>query len=390
MPSLGFVLPHWAYWAGLLVFPLIAILMVKREEARRRHPGVSLPIAYLFLVCGGFAGLHRFYLGSALGLLYVPLLLAIVYGNAQERNLREDISQARANAQSYERVIHREEAAVARGRSGAQERLDKARTQFAEAQGKQQVVQAQSDWWHGATRIVALVMLAGLAVDALLLPRLARRTRIREESEAEVHPHDVPFELPPEDTAPRVGSRPVARAIDGLNHWVGQFVAYWTVIAVFVYFYEVVARFLFNSPTNWAHESMFLMFGMQYLLCGAYALRTESHVRVDVFYVKMSPRGRAIADVVTSVFFFVFTLTLLVTGWRFAMDAVEVAEKSFTEWGIQYWVIKLTIPIGAILLMLQGIAHLLRDVEIAFGPEDRLTARHGSPSDGTSTSVGSI
>ncbi|HEY0837840.1 MAG TPA: TRAP transporter small permease subunit [Azospirillum sp.] len=390
MPSLGFVLPHWLYWAGLLVFPLIAILMVKREEARRRNPGVSLPIAYLFLVCGGFAGLHRFYLGSALGLLYVPLLLAIVFGNAQERDLRENISLARSNAQSYERVINREEAAVARGRSGAQGRLDKARTQFTEAQGKLQVVQAQSDWWHDATRIVALVMLAGLAIDALLLPRLVRRTRIREESEAEVHPHDVPFELPPEDTAPRVGDRPIARAIDGLNHWVGQFVAYWTVIAVFVYFYEVVARFLFNSPTNWAHESMFLMFGMQYLLCGAYALRTESHVRVDVFYVKMSPRGRAMADVVTSIFFFVFTLTLLVTGWRFAMDAVEVAEKSFTEWGIQYWVIKLTIPIGAVLLMLQGIAHLLRDVEIAFGPEERLAMRHGSPSDGTGTSVGSI
>lgn len=374
MPSLGFVLPHWLYWAALLAFPLVAIAMVKREEARRRHPTVSLPIAYLFLVCGGFAGLHRFYLASAWGFLYVPLLIAIVYGNAQERNLRETVSAARANAQSFERVVNREDAAVKRGRSGAQERLDTARTRLAEAQVTLHAAQEHSQWWHRATGIVALVMLGGLVIDAVLLPGMVRRTRIREESEAEVHPHDVPYEPPPEDVAPRPPTHPVARAIDGMNHWVGQFIAYWTVIAVFVYFYEVVARFLFNSPTNWAHESMFLMFGMQYLLCGAYALRTESHVRVDVLYVKMSPRGRAIADVVTSFFFFVFAITLLLTGWRFAQDAVQVGETSFTEWGIQYWIVKLTIPVGAVLLILQGIAHLVRDIDFAFGPSSRIPA----------------
>ncbi len=383
MPSLGFVLPHWLYWAALLVFPLIAIAMVRREEAKRRHPAVSLPIAYLFLVCGGFAGLHRFYLKSAWGFLYVPLLIAIIYGKAQERDLRETVSAARANAQSLEGVVHREEAAVKRGRSGAQERMDTARTQLTQAQGVLHAAQERSQWWHRFVGIVALVMLAGLVVDAVLLPAAVRRTRVREESEAQVHPHDVPFELPPEDVAARPPTHPFARAIDGVNHWVGQFIAYWTVIAVFVYFYEVVARFLFNSPTNWAHESMFLMFGMQYLLCGAYALRTESHVRVDVLYVKMSPRGRAIADVLTSVFFFVFTLTLLLTGWRFAQDAVNVGETSFTEWGIQYWVVKLTIPVGAVLLLLQGIAHLIRDVDLAFGPSSRRPAEppaqgHGS------------
>lgn len=383
MPSLGFVLPHWLYWAALLVFPLIAMAMVRREEAARRHPTVSLPIAYLFLVCGGFAGLHRFYLKSAWGFVYLPLLVAIIYGNAQERNLRETISAARANAQSYERVVHREEAAVKRGRAGAQERLDTAKTQFAEAQGALAAVQGRSAWWHGATGVVALIMLAVLAVDAVLLPAAARRTRVREESEAQVHPHDAPFELPPEDVAARVPAHSAARAIDGLNHWIGQFIAYWTVIAVFAYFYEVVARFLFNSPTNWAHESMFLMFGMQYLLCGAYALRTDSHVRVDVLYVKMPPRGRAVADVLTSFFFFVFTVTLLLTGWRFAHDAVSVGETSFTEWGIQYWVVKLTIPVGAVLLLLQGLAHLVRDIDLAFGPPSRLPVPPPPPAHGS-------
>ena len=136
--------------------------------------------------------------------------------------------------------------------------------------------------------------------------------------------------------------------------WTGEFSAYWAVLAVFAFYYEVIARYVFNSPTNWVHESMFLMFGAQYMLAGAYAYRDETHVRVDIVYSKLSMRGRAICDVITSVFFFLFVGTMLVTGWRFASDAMGVGEASFTEWGIQYWPIKLVIPIGAALLLLQG------------------------------------
>jgi len=370
MPGLGFIMPHWLYWAGLLLFPLFALLMVRRELARGGSSRVSLPVAYLFLLCGGFAGLHRLYLKSLLGLLYLPLLAGIIYGNTQVRDMRETLSTARADAQSLERVVHREEAAVARKRSGAQERLDKAAAQLAQAQGVLAGVQERSDLWHRSTGIVALVMLGGLLVDAVLLPGLVRRTRARETAGG--HPDLVPPVVLPMEDRPghpgrRVANRPLSRAIDRVNLWVGQFVASWTVIAVFVYYYEVVARFLFNSPTNWAHESMFLMFGMQYLLCGAYALRTESHVRVDVFYVKMPPRVRAAADVLTSFFFFAFSVTLLATGWRFAADAMAVGETSFSEWGIQYWIVKLSIPVGAVLLLLQGLAHLLRDVDLALG-----------------------
>ena len=98
------------------------------------------------------------------------------------------------------------------------------------------------------------------------------------------------------------------------------------------------------------------------MLSGAYAYREDQHVRVDVIYSKFSPRGKAIADIVTSVFFFIFIGTMLVTGIRFAGDAVGVGESSFTEWGIQYWPVKLMLPIGAGLLLLQGIAKLLKDI----------------------------
>lgn len=164
-------------------------------------------------------------------------------------------------------------------------------------------------------------------------------------------------------------TNPAIRFIEALSGWAGNFVAYWSVIAVFVYYYEVIARYVFNSPTNWAHESMFLMFGMQYLLSGAYAYREDAHVRVDVIYAKFSTRTRAIIDIVTSFFFLVFTITLMLTGYLFASDAVDVWEVSFTEWAIEYWPVKITFVIGALLLLLQGLAKLMRDVIYVFWQE---------------------
>ena len=142
----------------------------------------------------------------------------------------------------------------------------------------------------------------------------------------------------------------------------GELVAYWAVLAVFAYYFEVIGRYVFNSPTNWVHESTFLMFGMQYMIAGAYAYRGESHVRVDLIYSKLSLRGKAMCDLIGSVFFFIFIGTMAWTGWIFAADADPRHEVSFTEWGIQYWPVKLTIPLGAALLLLQGIARLIKDV----------------------------
>lgn len=164
------------------------------------------------------------------------------------------------------------------------------------------------------------------------------------------------------------------RFADRLSTFTGAFVAYWTVIAVLVYFYEVVARYFFNSPTNWAHESMFLMFGMQYLIAGAYAYLHDAHVRVDLFYAKAGTRGKAALDVFTFLFFLMFALALLWTGWTFfgnsvSADLIPFAtgyanERSFTEWQIAYWPVKGTIVIGAFLLLLEGISRVVKDIMV--------------------------
>lgn len=154
----------------------------------------------------------------------------------------------------------------------------------------------------------------------------------------------------------------VTRAIDWLSNISGIFVALWTVNAVVFYFYEVVMRYLFNMPTIWVHESSYLLFGMQYLLTGAFALLHGSHVRVDILYIKLPPRGRVGMDILTSIFFFVFALALIWTSWTFMLSSIEMKEVSLETWGIQYWPIKVMMFVGSVLIFLAGVSKLVTDV----------------------------
>lgn len=370
MPSLSFIMPHWLYWAGLLVFPLIATWLVRRQTRAAPDARPSLFIAYLFWLTAGFAGIHRFYLRSALGFAFIPVFLFIIYCNAQVREVRDETSRTFAALEQAQRAADRAKPAAGVPAPEDAAQYQRAQSEVTKTQAEYDTAKAVTDQWYRRARWGAILLALLLLADAVMLPLLVRRQREREAAAphrpiaADVVPPGIAAVAEPvlaEDPTLHFHSR-ITDMIETVNVRAGEFVAWWSLIAVFVYYYEVLARFVFNSPTNWVHESMFLMFGMQYMLSGAYAYREDQHVRVDVIYAQFSPRGKAIADIVTSVFFFIFIGTMLVTGYRFAADAVNVGEHSFTEWGIQYWPVKLAIPIGAGLLLLQGIAKLLKDI----------------------------
>jgi TRAP-type mannitol/chloroaromatic compound transport system permease small subunit len=395
MPSISFDLPHWVYWASLLLFPLIAMALARRG----RTTGYSLPIAYFILATGGMMGLHRFYLKNIWGLLYLPLFLGILWVNAEGRTAREAQSEAanlvriaertaererprvegaderlaelRARLEaaepgsfserSAERALEREEETVAR----ATERLAAAEADLEAAGPALTAAQAVRMRWTQTGLWLLYAILAFMVVDALLLPTLRRRA----EERADLEPEDERLaaiaaaeEKEAEDDRRHIGQGWTG-AIDRLSYYAGEFVSYWAVIAVIVYYYEVVARYVFNSPTNWAHEGMYLMFGMQYLIAGAFAMLTDAHVKVDVFYANWSPMRKALVDLFTSIFFFLFAGTLLVTGWIFAFQATGINELSFSEWQIAYWPFKWALAIGGLLLVLQGVAKFARDID---------------------------
>jgi len=406
MPSINFILPHWLYWGSLVIFPLVAMFMARRGTIR----GYSRSIGYMILVTGGILGLHRLYLRNLWGLLYLLLFFTILFANAQGRDARELHSDAANTVASAERVIDRlgpkvagadetisglraqlgeaEEGSFAEMRAermlekavtGLEEdsaRLEQARADLEAATPRLADAQASRELWSNVAFGAFLAICAFMAVDAVLLPAMVRNARARLETEqakaalslvatadtAEAAPDALAVEETHGDKS-HVGTGWTG-AIDRLSYYAGEFVSYWMVIAVICYYFEVVARYVFNSPTIWVHEGMFLMFGMQYLIAGAYAALTDAHVKVDVFYAEWSPRRKAAVDLLTSIFFFIFAGTLLVTGWIFAMDATRVGEVSFSEWKIAYWPFKWAIALGAVLLILQGIAKLARDVAI--------------------------
>ena len=163
--------------------------------------------------------------------------------------------------------------------------------------------------------------------------------------------------------------------ITRLNKAIGVAVAF-LIFAIFVFILlEVFLRYLFNAPTVWTNELTQLIFGVYAVLSGGYLLVYRGHVNVDLFYGMFSRRGQAIVDVFTSVLFFVFVLALLYFGIDMARDSMSNWETSFSAWNPPIWPVKLCIPLGAALLLLQGIVKLLEDIAIAcnlsyYRPED--------------------
>lgn len=377
VPDLTFVLPHWVYWPGLLLFPLLAIWLVKRAEEKRSERRIHPQTAWLLWLWSGFAGLHRFYLRAPkLGFVYVGLFVLMLLGNKYGKAARNLQSESQNAVRDTEFQVERWQKAVEKATEGAAAKLEEAKQAFAAAQQTLTESTSGLDLWEAFSGGIGLIILVLLAVDAVLMKKLVARAEELAKDEPAA-PTFLVMERGPKYDPRHDISTPLLRSIERISDWSGTFVAYWSVLAVFVYYYEVIARYVFNSPTNWAHESMFLMFGMQYLLSGAYALRHDAHVRVDVIYEKFTFRTRAIIDVVTSFFFFVFSITLLLTGALFALDSIKVLEVSFTEWAIQYWPVKIAISLGAILLIIQGIARLSRDIIfLRKAPPEVLNARH--------------
>jgi TRAP-type mannitol/chloroaromatic compound transport system permease small subunit len=157
----------------------------------------------------------------------------------------------------------------------------------------------------------------------------------------------------------------VLRAVDRLSEGIGLLVSVLMPAMVVVLAIEVVARYVFNSPTLWAYDTAIFMFGYTGLLGGAYALKRKEHINVDLFYARLSPRGKAVLDVITGLLFFFFMALVVIYGWGTAIEALEGGEATATLWGPPIGHFKLMIPIGAALLILQGLANWIRSLYLA-------------------------
>ena len=150
--------------------------------------------------------------------------------------------------------------------------------------------------------------------------------------------------------------------IDGISTWVGKAAA-WLIIALMaVVCLEVFKRYLLNAPTAWIFDLNNMLYGSLFMLCGAYALAQNAHVRGDFLYSSMRPRTQALLDLVLYfVFFFPGIAALLYAGWEYAGDSWRIGEHSnVTADGPPVYHFKTVIPIAGALVLLQGFAEVVR------------------------------
>jgi len=156
----------------------------------------------------------------------------------------------------------------------------------------------------------------------------------------------------------------IADTIDSVSAFIGRGVAWLALVIVLLQFTLVVARYLFGIGSIWVTESVTYGHAALFLLASAWTLRSGGHVRVDVFYAHVSPRARALIDLLGTLLLLIpFAVALLWLSLPFAARSWAILERSPEASGLPLvFVLKSLLPIFALMLALQGIAQAIRSV----------------------------
>src|SRR5438046_4330684 len=157
----------------------------------------------------------------------------------------------------------------------------------------------------------------------------------------------------------------VIRAIDQVSYWSGKSFAWLIVALTFVVSVEVFKRYILNAPTAWIFDLNNMLYGTLFMMCGAYTLAQGGHVRADFVYTYLRPRVQAALDL--ALYFLFFTpgiLVLIYAGYDYAALSWRIGEHStVTAEGPPIYHFKSVIPLAGALVMLQGLAEIVRCVE---------------------------
>ncbi len=151
---------------------------------------------------------------------------------------------------------------------------------------------------------------------------------------------------------------------DSVSTFVGKAFA-WVILILMLYVCaEVVKRYALNNPSNWFFDISTMMYGAAFMMCGAYTLAQDGHVRGDFLYGSMKPRTQATLDLILYIAFFLPGIAALCySGWQYADTSWTIHEhSSITADGPPVYPFKSLIPVAGALVMLQGMAEIVRCV----------------------------
>jgi TRAP-type mannitol/chloroaromatic compound transport system permease small subunit len=155
--------------------------------------------------------------------------------------------------------------------------------------------------------------------------------------------------------------------IDTLNKWVGRFAMLLFFGMAAVMLWSTLSRAVFGTPVNWALETTQFLLAAYFLLGGAYSMQKDAHVRMDLFYGRLPPRGRAVLDTITIVCVIFFMVALLWGAVSSTQYALLYNQKNYSAWSPVLWPVKIAMTIGIFLMLLQVIAQFFKSLAEAIG-----------------------
>lgn len=159
-----------------------------------------------------------------------------------------------------------------------------------------------------------------------------------------------------------------SRAVDAMNERIGK-VIYWLVLAaVLISAANAIVRKAFNTSSNAFLEIQWYLFSAIFLFCAGYTLLKNQHVRIDVIAGRLSKRAQAWIDIMgTLLFLMPMAIVIMVLSWPVFIQALQRSEVSTNAGGLIIWPARLMVPIGFLLLILQGWSELIKRVAFLKG-----------------------
>ena len=153
-------------------------------------------------------------------------------------------------------------------------------------------------------------------------------------------------------------------AVDRFSTWVGKAFAWCAVLLVLLITWEVFSRYVLNKPHAWVLDAQIMLYGAMFMTAGAYTLSKNGHVRGDVLYGFFRPRTQAIVDLSLYIIFFLpGVIAMTWAGWIYAGESLAIREQTFSADPLPLYPFKYIIPLAGFLLLVQGIAEIIRCVQ---------------------------
>ncbi|CCK78297.1 DctQ: TRAP transporter DctQ subunit [Desulfobacula toluolica Tol2] len=144
--------------------------------------------------------------------------------------------------------------------------------------------------------------------------------------------------------------------IEKINKNIGKAACYLIFVFMFLMVYEVIARYFFQSPTIWVHEMCGYIFAAYIAMTGGWVLLEKGHVSVDIIYQFFPRKVKLTADIIVSIVALFMFIILFWQGYKFAWHAFSTNQHSHTLFGPPLWPVKILLPIGSLVFILQILA----------------------------------